>query len=394
MAFGRTGSTPVLGTPDSEEFMKSVTILIKPASGKCNMRCRYCFYQDEAENREYKDYGMMSEETAKALIDKALKSFDDVTFAFQGGEPTCRGLDFFRFFSAYATEKGNRVHFAIQTNGFALNREWISFFNEYHYLVGLSLDGDKALHDKYRIDGSGKGTYKRVFSTFQLFSSQHVTFNVLITLTKDAAMRGGEIYKFLKRNGARYQQYIPCIDPIAKDRGGEDFSLTPEAYLHFLKEVFSLYYRDWERGDYVSVRYFDNLVNMMMGLPPESCGLLGFCPSTYVAEADGSIFPCDFYVLDDYLLGNINTDSFSDFDKKRTAIGFTEKSMKVESACRNCPVFMLCRGGCRRDRENFRTGELELSYLCPAYKEFLGFALPGLSAMARVEMMARQRGFS
>ena len=372
--------------------MKAVTILIKPASGKCNMRCRYCFYQDEAENREYKDYGMMSEDTARNLIDKSFSAFDDVTFAFQGGEPTVRGLDFFRFFTEYAESKEKRVHFAIQTNGFCLDRQWCSFFHDHRYLVGLSMDGDKALHDRYRVDGGDKGTFRRVFSSFQLLTSATVDFNVLITLTKDAALRGKEIYQFLKRNGARYQQYIPCLDPMAKERGSEDFSLTPEAFLKFLKDVFILYYRDWERGDYVSVRYFDNLVTMMMGLRPESCGLLGFCPDNYVSEADGSIFPCDFYVLDDYRLGNINTEGFDDFDRRRKEIGFTEKSLKVESECSSCPSFQLCRGGCRRDREDFSTGELGLSYLCPAYKEFLPFAAPYLSVMARAEMRARNMG--
>ena len=369
--------------------MKAATILIKPASGKCNMRCRYCFYQDEAENREYRDYGMMSEETAAALIDRAFSSFDDVTFAFQGGEPTVRGLDFFRFFSSKAEERSPNAHFAIQTNGMVIDREWCSFFREHRYLVGLSMDGDKALHDMYRVDGAGKGTFRRVFSSMQLLSSSGVDFNVLVTLTRQAALRGGEIYTFLKRNGARFQQYIPCIDPMASERGSESYSLTPEAYLSFLKSVFDLYYRDWERGDYVSVRYFDNLVTMTMGLRPESCGLLGFCPDNYVVEADGSVFPCDFYVLDDYRLGSVLTDSLEEIDERRTGTGFRKKSLKVEAECSECPVFPLCRGGCRRDREDFASGALRLSYLCPAYREFLPYALPRLQRMAAAEIRAR-----
>ena len=369
--------------------MKAATILIKPASGRCNMRCRYCFYQDEAENREYKDYGMMSLDTAHALIDKTTASFDDVTYAFQGGEPTVRGLDFFRSFTEYAEGKGKDVHFAIQTNGFTIDRDWASFFKEHGYLVGLSMDGDKAMHDAYRVDGRDKGTFRRVFSSFQILSSSGVDFNVLVTLTRAAALRGREIYQFLKRNGARYQQYIPCIDPMASERGSEEYSLTPEAYLSFLNDVFALYYRDWERGDYVSVRYFDNLVTMMMGMRPESCGLLGFCPDNYVVEADGSVFPCDFYVLDGYLLGNMNSDSLEDIGRKREEIGFREKSLRIEPECSECPVFMLCRGGCRRDREDFSTGALRLSYLCPAYRSFLASARPYLEVMAGAEIRAR-----
>ncbi len=368
---------------------RAATILIKPSSGKCNMRCHYCFYHDEAENREYRDYGFMSKDTAKALIDKAFESFDYVTFSFQGGEPSLSGLEFFSFFSSYAREKSPECSFAIQTNGLNIDRSWCSLFKEYSYLVGLSLDGSKATHDIYRIDASGKGTFKRVFSSFQLLKAAKVDVNILITLTRDAALKGKEIYQFLKRNGARYQQYIPCIDPMKKERGCEKYSLTPDLFLSFLKETFMLYYRDWERGDYVSIRYFDNLVHMMMGLPAESCGMLGFCPDNYVIEADGSVFPCDFYVLDDYKLGNINTDSISALDERRKEIEFKEKSLFLDPRCKNCSVFFLCRGGCRRDRENFLSGELGLTYLCPAYKAFLPFAIPYLKNMARAEAMAR-----
>lgn len=373
--------------------MRPLILLIKPASGNCNMRCRYCFYFDEVSNREFANYGIMDAATSHALIDKAFGRSDDVTFSFQGGEPTVAGLDFFRNFTAYAravAEKdGKRVRFALQTNGYAIDKEWASFFHDNGFLIGLSMDGNKKIHDIYRRDARGEGTFVKVFRTSRFLESAGVDFNILVTVTKPVATNIGDIYAFFKKNGFRYQQYIPCLDPISEQRGSLDYSLTPELFADFLIRLFQLYHRDWRNGDYVSVRYFDNLVMMLCSYPPESCGMLGFCPSNYVVEADGSVYPCDFYVLDDYRLGNLNTDSFDMLDERRGKIGFTEKSRKIEPECSSCRYFQICRGGCRRDREDFSTGNLSVSYLCPAYKKFFDTCINGLLEIAEVEKRSR-----
>ena len=266
------------------------------------------------------------------------------------------------------------------------------FFKENHFLVGLSLDGNKAIHDLYRTGRDGKGSFRRVFATAERFRSSGVDFNILSTVNRDVAADIEGIYAFFKRNGFRYQQYIPCIDPIASERGTMPYSLTAELYGGFLIRLFDLYYRDWSRGDYVSIRYFDNLVSMMAGYRPEQCGLFGFCPKNYVFEADGSAYPCDFYVLDGYRLGNIMEDGFDDFDARSSEIGFSEKSAEADAECRSCSCFPICRGGCRRDREDFSTGQLGRSYLCPAYKSFFAHALPYLRQMGEAEAAARRRG--
>ncbi len=370
--------------------MKNRILLIKPASGACNMRCTYCFYADEIDNRSVKSYGIMSMETAHTMIDRVLSETDgDVSFSFQGGEPSLAGLDFFRDFVSYAKERGKgRIHFAIQTNGYAITREWARFFHDEGFLVGLSLDGSKKIHDIYRHGKDGKGSFRNAFRTAQALTAEKAEFNILTTVTKDVAENIEEVFGFLQRNGFRYLQFIPCIDPI----GGEEmpYSLSPELYGDCLKRLFSLYYRCWKNGSYVSIRYFDNLVSMLLGYPPETCGMSGRCGAGYVIEADGSVFPCDFYVLDGYRLGNVNDSSFDDMDKKRTELGFIEKSMVINEACKTCRYFPICRGGCRRDREDFRENIIGLSKLCPAYKDFFGFALPGLEEIARAESMARQ----
>ncbi len=368
------------------------TFLIKPASGACNLACRYCFYNDEGENRSIRNYGMMDRETAHILIDKALAGGDGASFGFQGGEPTLAGLDFFRDFSDYAGTKADRrkFSFALQTNGYTLDDEWADFFRDAHFLIGLSLDGNLKCHDENRVDHQGRGSFKTVFNNARLLQRHKVDFNILTTTTRQIASRIDELYAFYKRNGFSYLQFTPCIDPIAEERGSQPWSLTSEDYGRFLIRLFRLYHRDWKNGEYVSIRYFDNLISLMITGWAEECGLNGICGSYYVIEADGSVFPCDFYVLDGYRIGNIRTDSFEELDRRRQEIGFVEKSKTVHEDCRNCRYYRLCRGGCRRDREDFSTGTIGKTYLCKAFRTFFDSCLDGLVEMAQAEARARR----
>lgn len=372
--------------------MKSRCFLIKSASGACNMRCSYCFYRDEASERSIKNYGMMTPSTVDILIKRAFEETDGgVSFAFQGGEPTLSGLDFFRHFVEVVKSYGRKnVSFAFQTNGYLIDHAWAEFLRENNFLVGLSLDGNKKIHDLYRKGNDGEGSYKKVFRASQIMSAEGVKYNILVTVTRAVAENINELFPFFERNNLRYLQFIPCIDPIG-EKGGE-YSLTNDVFLRFLKDLFSLYYDRWKRGQYVSIRYFDNLVKMTMGNPPEECGLGGVCSDIYyVIEADGSVFPCDFYVLDGYEIGNIRQNTLDEIDRKRREIRFVEKSMDKDEECLHCPVFSLCRGGCRREREDFSSGVIARNRLCASYKEFLTFAKKGLEEIAYWEKRALGR---
>lgn len=364
-----------------------IHMLIKPASGACNMRCTYCFYCDETNKRETKNYGMMSLETLENLVKKPLQAgFSPCVFAFQGGEPTLCGLDFYKHFVALVAQykpKDTEVQFAIQTNGYAIDNEWATFFAENNFLVGLSLDGNKRVHDSLRFDAFDKGTFNKVMHASQLFDNHKVEYNILTVVTANVAKNIKEIYEFYGRNNFIYQQYIPCLDPIGEDRGTYEWSLTPQLYTQFLTQLFDLWYRSFKRNKPISMRYFDNLVMLLMGYPPESCGMLGHCTFQNVIEADGSMYPCDFYVLDDYKIGNINTDSFDDINNIRSNIGFIQKSQYVDEDCKECQWAALCRGGCRRDRDTFTDAPLEKNYFCPAFKQFFEYAVPRLQEVAR-----------
>lgn len=373
----------VSGAIKKEEFVMPpmIHVMMKPASGLCNMRCKYCFYADETEKREVANYGMMTEETVKNVIDKALNyASREVTFAFQGGEPTLTGLDFFRMVTAYVKEKNTKklmVNYALQTNGLLLDDAWCAFFKDNHFLIGVSLDGNKELHDRNRVDAAGNGTYDRVVNGIRFLEKHGVDFNILTVLTSEVCRRFFKVYKDYDKNGWDYQQYIPCLDPLEEKRGGYPWSLSPDRFADYLKTAFDCWYRDAMEGHKKYHRYFDNLLLMLNGQPPEACGMGGRCGMQYVVEADGSVYPCDFYMLDPYRLGNLNEQSFEELDKKRSEIGFVEKSIAPDPGCMTCEWKGLCRGGCRRDRDYFEAG-IGKNYFCSAYKEFFRYAYPRL----------------
>ena len=213
---------------------ENICIMLKPASGICNMRCKYCFYADETKKRAIANYGLMSFDTLHSVLEKVLsEATRSCTIAFQGGEPTLAGLPFFR--QAISICKGKNVNhcsisFAIQTNGLLIDDEWCEFFAENHFLVGISLDGPKELHDANRPDTVGKGTYSRVMHALQLLKSHGVNTNILTVVTADTAKNYRKAYNFFVRSGFDYQQYIPCLDPLSEPRGQQPWSLTPERF--------------------------------------------------------------------------------------------------------------------------------------------------------------------
>ncbi len=367
--------------------MKSVSILMKPASGLCNMRCRYCFYADEMKNRSVSSYGVMSIGTLECIVKRVFAEVDGkCTFSFQGGEPTLAGLEFFRNFITFVRRYNTRnikTDFVIQTNGYAVNENWARFFAENQFLVGLSLDGYKDLHDLYRVDGKQSGTFYAVLRAAELFIKYHVEFNILTVITAQTAKHIEKIYRFFKKNNFVYQQYIPCLDPLREEQGNESYSLTPERYAQFLKSLFDLWYADFMKGEFVYNRYFENLVGILLGQAPEACCMLGHCTNQFVVEADGSVYPCDFYVLDQYCIGNLVTDPFNLIEQNRTLTDFIEKSVEGNEACKECKWYFLCRGGCRRDRDS-GGGQLQRNRFCSAYQSFFQYAYPRLQHVAEI----------
>lgn len=367
--------------------MKALTILIKPASGLCNMQCKYCFYKDEAEHRETANYGIMSFETAERLVEQAFTCAEvAVTFAFQGGEPTLAGLPFFEKFlesERKYNKKKITVNHAIQTNGYIIDDKWARFFAKNNFLVGLSMDGPCTVHDQMRIDRQGNPTHAIVMRASEVLDKYQVAYNILCVVNNLVAKRADKVYNWFVKNNFKYLQFIPCLDGLDGEK--KDFSLSVANYTDFLKTVFQNYYVDYFRDNYVSVRTFDNYVGMLLGRPPESCGMSGFCTTYFTVEADGGVYPCDFYVLDTWYLGNITKNSFEELLQSPVLQKFVEASRHVDEKCKICEWYGLCRGGCRRNREPFSGDKPVLNIYCEAYKSFFREMYPKLKEIALKE---------
>ncbi len=360
--------------------MASIQILVKPASGLCNLKCRYCFYCDEMEKREVSSYGFMSLDTMESVVQKAFSYADEsVGFLFQGGEPTLAGLPFFE--SVMELENRYNVNQipvtnSIQTNGIGLSEEWARFFARNHFLVGLSIDGTKYTHDAFRMDSLGAGTFSEVTRTAELFTRCHVEYNVLTVVHKRTALSIPKIYSFYKKKHWFYLQFIPCLDPIEEDAGIFPYSLTPEDYGMFLCRLFELWYADFLEGRQPYIRQFENYIAILMGMPAESCDMCGGCSIQFVTEADGSVYPCDFYVMDSWKLGNFLEHSLEELLESQRAKAFVDDHVGERIACAGCQYHALCHGGCKR---HWSTNH---NYFCKSYKMFFETALPRMREIA------------
>ncbi|MBR2056808.1 MAG: radical SAM protein [Clostridia bacterium] len=375
--------------------MPPVSLMIKPASSNCNLRCKYCFYHDLASCREMPSHGMMTLDTLEDILKKAFEFADGsmVMISFQGGEPLLAGKDFFRGFASMLPRlntKRSAVHVGVQTNGTLIDEEWCDIFLKNRYLVGLSLDGD-AVTNVLRIDAKGEDTFDRVYSAAKMLQAKKVDFNILTVITKPVVDNISRVYSFFRKNKFKHLQFIPCLKPLGMPKAdtpesfyengdeaenmmnAEDFHINADDYEIFLKKAFSLYTRDYIDGRYTSIRLFDNFVRLAHSQRAEQCGMNGHCTHQYVIEADGEVYPCDFYCTDEYSLGNILDTDFAKLERSPKAIKFIEESLGIEEKCKECNYYRLCKNGCKRER-------IDLDK-CTAYKNFFPYALPHLKRM-------------
>lgn len=352
--------------------MPHVSIMIKPASSLCNLGCKYCFYHSLADSRESYDYGIMSSATAEKLISDAfsLAEDDSVAFAFQGGEPLIAGAEYFERFTEFvrkANAENIPVYYSLQTNGTLINEEWARFFKKHGFLIGLSLDGDRNFN-RNRMYKNGAYAYNDIIKAADILTEYGVDFNVLTVLTADIAENIETVYNFFTDRGFRYLQFIPCLRPFG-DKSESRLYMTAEQYGDYLVRIFNLYVKDYVSGNYTSVRQLDNYVRLFRGEPPEQCGMNGHCSHQLVIEGNGNVYPCDFYCLDEYLLGNVNDTSLKALSRSASAIGFIEESLTAAERCKTCPFYKMCRGGgCKRSKA-------DRDY-CTSYKKFFSSCLP------------------
>lgn len=373
--------------------MKFINYLIKPASSLCNLRCEYCFYEDEANNRSCKSMGIMKAETVDRLLEETfrnIQNFGAVNFAFQGGEPTLAGIDYFLDFTNKVKAlcpKNIKVSYSIQTNGILIDDEWAKFFKKEQFLVGISIDGHKDLHNMNRLDISGEGTWNKVTKALSVLQKYHVDINALCVVTERCARSPEKVYNELKKLGLRYVQFISCLDPENAERGAMPYSLKAETYGRFLCRIFDLWYEDWVKGDYVSVRFFEDFVHILLGDSAGTCATCGKCGTYFVVEGDGSVYPCDFYAFDEWYLGKIGEDSLKDMLNSQASQNFMERSRKKPIECEGCRWKKVCNGGCQNDWIYADGGYR--NYLCESFKMFFQHSMSRLMQVVRAEYTAR-----
>ncbi len=360
--------------------MKQLSVMIKPVSAQCNMRCGYCFYANVSSVRQTPSFGTMQKDTARRILDNILCDMqpgDILNVAFQGGEPSLAGLDFYRDFVAYARQNagGVRLQWAFQTNGLVLGDEWCVFFRQHRFLVGLSLD--LLHHDENRPDAKGTGTYKRVLAAKQLLKKHDVEYNILCVLTNALARHPAKVWREIMRLGLRYVQFIPCLDELDGTRTGG--TLTPGRFAAFYNGLFPLWLGEFEKGNYISIKLFDDVVNLLSGMA-SACGLDGHCAPQSIVEADGGVYPCDFFVLDQYRAGSLAAQPLRAMLQHEAMRAFAEEKPALPALCATCPYAGMCGGGCKRMRRCMYVDKN--GGLC-GFKSFLDKNMPALRQVAQ-----------
>lgn len=360
-----------------------IHVLTKPTGAICNLDCSYCFFLDKEELYPNSNF-RMSDELLETYIRQLIESHKtpEVTVAWQGGEPTLMGLDFFKKAIAYQEKyrrPGMTFENTLQTNGTLLNDEWCEFFKANNYLIGLSLDGPRELHDANRVDKVGRPTFDRVMKGLRLLQKHGVEYNILTTVNRVNSQYPLEVYRFLRDEvKTSWIQFIPVVERINEDgktlyqKGTQvsENSVLPEQFGTFLTTIFD----EWVRRDVgkIFVQTFEAAVRSWLGLPTGMCFFSPTCGSGVALEHNGDLYSCDHFVEPDYLLGNIQETSMAELVGSSRQFQFgQDKLTTLPRYCQQCEVRFACHGECPKHRfTDTPDGEPGLNYLCAGYKTF------------------------
>ena len=386
-----------------------VHVVAKPVGPACNLSCEYCFYLEKQALFPSGEKYRMKDEVLSAFITNYITAQPTpvVEFVWQGGEPTLLGLDFFKRVIAlqrlYAGQK--IISNALQTNGTLLTDEWCEFLREHNFMVGISLDGPQQIHDRYRHDREGKGTFVRVMRGLKLLQEHGVDYNVLASVARETARQPLDVYTFLKNEGVEFIQFAPIVErlpdthstqhglrlaePAALDREEPQKEVTPwtvipEEYGDFLIAIFE----EWVRHDVgtIFVMNFEWALNAWIGNPSPVCIHAKQCGRALVVEHNGDVYACDHCVYPEYRLGNVRIDLLPALADQSRQSGFgIAKETALPRQCRECEVLRACQGGCPKHRFNI-TGHDEpgLHYLCAGYRKFFRHIRKYLHAMTQL----------
>lgn len=364
--------------------MRHFSVMIKPASSQCNLKCAYCFYHDISNQRSTYSYGHMSHDTMKSMLSNIfsdLEPSDSITFVFQGGEPLLAGINYFEsFVKQVRCLQGNvDVDYTLQTNGTLLNKTWCEFLKKHDFLVGLSLDGFEKTHNEHRLDKEGKGTYHRVLKAKSLLDESLIEYNVVAVLTKALAEQPKKFWETIQTLKVPYIQIIPCLSNRSEETANT-YSIKPRDFAYFYTRLFDYWKQDYDRNKFISIKLFDDILNLLVLQRCTACGMTGECSPQFVIEADGSTYPCDFYAFDEYKIGNMSNQTLLELLSSKEMKRFLMRSHTKMDMCEQCSYYAICKGGCERMHQDV-CGSKD-SVFC-GYKRFLDRKLKDLTEIAK-----------
>jgi uncharacterized protein len=395
------------GAEQVDGIAPGMHVLAKPIGPICDIQCDYCFYLEKRALFDRNARYRMSDEVLQAYIAQYVEAQPTpvVEFTWHGGEPTLLGVDFFRRVVELQAPYRDRkeIKNTLQTNAMRLDDEWCRFFKENGFFIGVSLDGPREVHDRYRKDRHGEGTFDRVMAGVRLLQKHGVEFNALACVGRETAYRPLEVYRFFKQAGIKYIQFTPIVErmpdretqasglwlapPALLDREEANTQVTPwtvepEPYGDFLIAI----YEEWVRQDVgeIFVMNFEWSLNAWLGEASPVCIFAKHCGRAVALEHNGDVYACDHYVYPDYHLGNVLSDPLGSLVERSVTSGFgPHKERTLPRWCRECEVLSACWGGCPKHR--FMTspyGEPGLHYLCAGYKKFFRHIRKYQNAMA------------
>lgn len=347
-----------------------LSLLVKPVSADCNMRCQYCFYLRPGDPYRSQKHPVMDDRTLRAMISGYMKSAGrSASFGWQGGEPLLAGLDFFKRVVDYQQRYGSPgqlVSNNLQTNGLLLNDEWAKFFKRYRFFLGVSLDGPEADHNLYRHSLNGANSFRQTMKGIQVLRDHRVEFSILTVLNDVTAKKPEELYRFFLKNKLYFLQFIPCVEYDREAQTIRGYSVSVEDYRDFLCTLFDVWFN---RGSpLASIRLFENILALYAGMAPEICAFRDRCGSYAVVEYNGDVYPCDFFVEERWLAGNLLEAPVHDIVKNRKTESFNNRKMEQSSGCDRCQWNVICHFGC----QHYRLPDGK-NYLCEAYREFFRY---------------------
>lgn len=388
-------------------FSEPLYVMAKPAGAACNLRCEYCYYLEKAKLFSKQQAPTMSDELLEKYISEYIgcQTTPDVLFVWHGGEPLLRPISFYKKVLKLQRQyaKGRNISNIIQTNGTLINDEWALFLKQNNFLIGVSIDGPKELHDHYRLNPQSQGSWDRVIRGIKCLQKYNVEWNAMAVVNDVIAEHPLEFYNFFKSINCHYIQFTPIVERIIKHEDGRHlanpldgeepklatFSVTAKQWGDFLCTIFD----EWVRKDVGTyfIQIFDSTLANWVGEKPSVCTMAKNCGHAAVMEHNGDFYSCDHFVFPEYRLGNLNTESILQMMKSERQLKFGRaKSDSLPLKCQECEWLFACNGECPKNRFcKTTTGERGLNYLCEGYRRYFSHVAPAMDFMRR-QLINRQ----